>query len=466
MKLKILLSGYVFACFSFQLATDTHAQRAAAGAQHTVFLCQDSIPSIWGNNVSGQLGNSTSSYRTIPAKHATLRGITAVSAASNFSLFLKEDGKVYATGDNQKGQLGDGTTTGRKIPAEVPGLTGVTAISAGAAHSLFLKNDGTVWACGDNTNGQLGDGTTESRSTPVQVSSLTGIIAISAGSAHSLFLKNDSTVYACGLNLFGLLGTGKESSVAENTPHLFPTLAGIVKINAGQNYSLFVKGDGTAWAVGDNDYGQLGDGTSADKYAPVQVTTLSGITDAEASHSSTSFFIKNDGTIWAAGYNGTGMFGTGVNSGFDPNPTPVQLNNLSNITAVAAGLYHAVFINAIGTAKASGGNAQGQLGNATTTNSTSLVTVSDLCPATVGLREVFSGNSIYVFPNPAGNYLNITSDKPFSEVRITNMLGETVYSSRSSGRSLQVDLTGHAAGVYLVQIQQAGSLSTSKVIVK
>jgi len=96
---------------------------------------------------------------------------------------------VLAWGYNGYGQLGDGTTTNRSIPIQVSSLNGISAIAAGYGHTVSLKSDGTVWAWGFNNFGQLGDGTTIDRFIPVQVSGLSGVSAIAAGHSHTVALK-------------------------------------------------------------------------------------------------------------------------------------------------------------------------------------------------------------------------------------------------------------------------------------
>ena len=77
-------------------------------------------------------------------------------AISSHAVYQKDDGTVWTWGSNSNGQLGDGTTTDRSIPARVNGLTGVTAVAAGSAHSVALKSDGTVWACGSELQRPIG----------------------------------------------------------------------------------------------------------------------------------------------------------------------------------------------------------------------------------------------------------------------------------------------------------------------
>lgn len=142
-------------------------------------------------------------------------------------------------------------------------------------HSMALKDDGTVWAWGDNTWGELGDGTTEEHLTPVQVSGLTDVISLSAGLRYSLALKRDGTVWAWGRNEYGQLGDGMTEE--RHTPVQVLGLSGVIAVDAhpGGDHSLAIKNDGTVWGWGENDDGELGDGTTTARRYPVQVQGLS-----------------------------------------------------------------------------------------------------------------------------------------------------------------------------------------------
>jgi alpha-tubulin suppressor-like RCC1 family protein len=352
-------------------------------------------PLAWGRNDYGQLGDGTATWRTAPVRVSGLSDVTAVAGSTYHSLALKGDGTVWAWGSNDYGQLGDGTTTQQTTPVQVKGpnnqgfLTGVTAIAAGGYHSLVLKSDGTVWAWGYNRYSQLGDGTGNTWPFPVQVSGpnnqgfLTGVTAIAAGDFHSLALKSDGTVWAWGYNYYGQLGDGtstqQTSPVQVKGPNNQGFLTGVTAISAGNYHSLALKGDGTIWAWGYNDYGVLGDGTSTQQTTPVQVSGLTGVT-AIVAGGYHSLALESDGTIWGWGYNGYGALGDGTTVA---RTTPVQVSGLSGVTAVAAargdgGGYHSLALKSDGTVWAWGSNVSGQLGGGRTGVRTTPLQVSGL----------------------------------------------------------------------------------------
>ncbi|MBI5875088.1 MAG: hypothetical protein HZB81_04475 [Deltaproteobacteria bacterium] len=275
-------------------------------------------------------------------------------------------GEVAAWGYNWYGQLGDGTFSGDKpTPVQVLGLTGVTAVAGGYLHSLALKNDGTVWAWGHNGSGQLGDGTfSGDKPTPVQVLGLTNVTAIAGRSAHSLALKNDGTIWAWGDNYYGQLGDGTTETVwpyGKSTPVQVLGLTGITAVAVGDGHSLALKNDGTVWAWGYNWYGRLGDGTNNSSNIPVHVLGLTGIT-AVAVGGGHSLAIKNDGTVWAWGYNCWGQLGDGTTNSSN---IPVQVLGLTGITTVSAGIGHSLALKKDGTVWAWGANWGGQIGDGT-----------------------------------------------------------------------------------------------------
>ena len=178
------------------------------------------------------------------------------------------------------------------------------------------------------------------------------VVAVAAGAGHSLFIKSDGTLWAMGNNRDGQLGNGDPMGTNVVSPQV--VASNVVAVAAGCQHSLFVKADGTLWAMGNNSYGELGIGTTNDQDSPINVASNVVAVAAGAYH---SLFMDSNGTLWAMGWNTYGQLGIGTTVNTN---VPVAVS--SNVVAVAGGQYHSLFVMADGTLWAMGWNAYGQLG--------------------------------------------------------------------------------------------------------
>ncbi len=192
-----------------------------------------------------------------------------------------------------------------------------------------------------------------------------GVVAMSAGTAHALFIGSDGGLWAVGDNSYGQLGDG--TVLSRSRPGQVAT--GVAAAAAGYQHSLFLQSDGTLWAMGNNSNGRLGDGTTANRVNPVQVA--SGVVAASAGGGH-SLFITSDGELWAMGANANGQLGDGTTI---DRPTPVPV--AAGVVAASAGGSHSLFIKYDGTLWAMGNNASGQLGDGTATSRTLPVPVAN-----------------------------------------------------------------------------------------
>ena len=206
-----------------------------------------------------------------------------VDAGSWHTVALKLDGTLWAWGSNWLGQLGDSSTVDRNSPVKIGTDTNWKSIAAGWGHTLALKSDGTLWAWGNNATGELGDGTDNNIKTyPVRIGSDNDWTSISTGQDHALALKSDGTLWAWGNNDYGQLGDG--TTIHKNYPVKISTETDWISIAARGNHSIALRSNGTLWAWGNNFNGQLGDGTKGYQETPLMVFYLSSLHPNEPSN--------------------------------------------------------------------------------------------------------------------------------------------------------------------------------------
>ena len=311
-----------------------------AGAYMTRYaLRADGTVLAWGENFWGQMGGGWfGDWSPVPARVPNLSGVTEVAAGHYHAFALLGDGTVRAWG-----AMFDGGHGISNVPVPVPGLTGVTAIASAAHTGYALRNDGTVWAWGSNEYGALGDGSTvEKVETPVQVSNLTNITAIATGWSSMYALRSDGTVWAWGRGDDGQLGEGFECEgefCHPSVPLQVAGLSGATAIAAGATTAYALHTDGTVWAWGSNSQGQLGNGVTCDachSTTPVRVTGLTAVT-ALASATATGYALRSDGTVWSWGSNNQSQLGDGSTCTSCRATVPVQVTGLTGVTAIAPG---------------------------------------------------------------------------------------------------------------------------------
>jgi alpha-tubulin suppressor-like RCC1 family protein len=148
----------------------------SAGSLNTLALKRDGTVWAWGYGGGGQLGPAAAPSQLTPVQVTGLSSIVAIAGSGihlsypgEFAMALRNDGTVWTWGSNRHGQLGDGTTTSRSMPAPIEGLAMVESISAGTFWAMAVRSDGTVYSWGRNDDGQIGDGTLAIRGRPAVV---------------------------------------------------------------------------------------------------------------------------------------------------------------------------------------------------------------------------------------------------------------------------------------------------------
>jgi alpha-tubulin suppressor-like RCC1 family protein len=329
--------------------------QVAAGHTFALALKSDGTVWAWGDNGNGQLGDGSNFSSSVPVQVAGLSGVTQVTAGGSTGYALRSDGTVWAWGLNQYGQLGDESLVLSRVPVQVDGLTGVTQIAAGEYFGLALRSDGTVRSWGYNEDGELGDGTSGPEAftdVPVQVSGLTRVTMIAAGGDNAMAARTQSlystltTLVTWGPDAYGELGTGTSITYTLTPVAVTAIPAGSIRSMSmgGLETAMVLFTDGSVWEWGDPGYGQI-PGAPANRGVATPTETMapgSGITQVSAGYTHV-LALRSNGTVLAWGDDDIGQLGNGTTTSVLSGP--VQVTGLSNATQVAAGAGYSLAIH-------------------------------------------------------------------------------------------------------------------------
>ena len=282
---------------------------------------------------------------------------------------------LWTCGYNFYGNLGNGTTTSYSSPIQVGSLTNWKQVVPGKYVTSYIKTDGTLWSCGYNLYGQIGNGNNSNYSSPIQVGSLTNWKQISIGNIDVKVIKTDGTLWTWGYPSFGNLGTNDDT-----TPYSSPVQIGSLtdwkQVDSTFNTSAAIKTDGTLWAWGKNDVGQLGNGTVTHYSSPIQVGTLTDWKQVSLAAGNFVSAIKTDGTLWGWGDNYYGHLGNGSSGNLFS--SPIQIGSLTNWKQVSVGQHGGGAVKTDGTLWMWGNGYYGENAQGDTTNYSSPIQVGTL----------------------------------------------------------------------------------------
>ncbi|MEQ1568338.1 MAG: hypothetical protein ABMA64_22055, partial [Myxococcota bacterium] len=343
------------------------------GESHFVVLLADGTAASWGGNWHGELGRvgiptSVNAWSAVPDRISdwwggAVKDVSDIDVGPQNTLLSTANGSVLGCGSNDAGQLPSVSGT---VPVSIPiplfALTGSLDVEMGGAGGMALDAAGDLVAWGACGYGMCGTGTgltdpAHVVTTPERVLHLDDAAILSAGPVSFLVVAPSpgTDVWGTGGNGFGQIGDGTTSDYGKPVSIGFGRAVGIA---GGLDHTLALLDDGSVWSWGHNRIGQLGDGTTFDSTRPVKVQ-LDQVKQVAVGNE-LSVALRHDGTVWVWGSNWDGAFGDGTRAG--DSPIPVQVPDLRDVVAIAAGQYHVLALQSDGTVLAWGHVESAELG--------------------------------------------------------------------------------------------------------
>ncbi|MFO7894634.1 MAG: Ig-like domain-containing protein [Longimicrobiales bacterium] len=341
----------------------------SAGAVHTCGMTTSGAPYCWGANVYGAVGDGTTDQTSSPTAVSDLATVDQISAGFYISCAIASE-TDYCWGYNGYGALGDGTLTNRATPSQVVGGISWVRTDAGFFFSCGTSADGTPYCWGYSY--YVGDGSSAEQPTPVQVAGGHTFTNVSAGDDMTCAATGTPDAYCWGNNGEGQLGI-TDSTRFKTTPTQITEVA-LEQVASGYEFGCGLAADGTAYCWGENLSGQLGTGASGDTaVAPVAVDAAFTFSDITVGQNHACGIRASDGTAYCWGENDWGQLGDGTTT---DRLSPQLVSGGHSFASIGAGRDHTCAVAGTGTTYCWGYNANGQLGDATNTDRTTPTTVA------------------------------------------------------------------------------------------
>ncbi len=389
-------------------------KQISTGYMHTCAIASDNKVYCWGTSFEGELGIGTDyAERLVPT--AVIQGdlpaigVKQVSAGSEYhTCAVGLDDKAYCWGAGYYGQLGDGTENTTSIPVSVsqgnrPSLS-AKQISIGYDFSCVIASDDKVYCWGINEYGELGNGTSNVQLTPGKLFNTTqsfqSVSQISTGYNHACAISNGD-LYCWGRNENGMLGTGSNNIISKPSPVDQGAMVfnDVLQLSAGSNTACVVGADNAAYCWGNNNYGQIGDGSEIRSLIPKAVhkgdrQNLS-VKQISVGDYHTCAIAFND-RVYCWGRNWDGQLGGGSNFAFSSVPVAVLQGAMPSLAAksVSVGYNFTCAIALDDKVYCWGYNGSGELGNGNTVNSNVPVAVSLGSRPSLNVKQLSSNSTL------------------------------------------------------------------------
>lgn len=341
--------------------TNATFTRMIGGGSHTCGATAAGEVFCWGSNSVGQLGDNSTTQRLTPRRVQTTLRFSALAAGANHTCAIGETGSASSCwGSGEFGQLGNGSVTNSSTPTAIGGGLSWTAITAGDNHTCGIASSGLAYCWGQGSSGQLGTGGVTNATTPSPVQGNTRFTIIAAAGSNTCAVAEAGETRCWG-GRFGL------SPVLISGGHRF------VVLRIGANHACGVIADGTAYCWGANQFGQLGTGGLNDSPVPTAVLTNLRVTIIAPGDNYTCGLVA-DGSAYCWGGNAEGQLGLGFLSPIQL--TPIRVVGGFGFSGLRMGARHTCGIALeSNVAMCWGLNSSGQLGDGTTTTSSTPVSV-------------------------------------------------------------------------------------------
>ncbi len=418
------------------IATVPTARKVAVGFEHTCALTSVAGVQCWGHNQFGQVGSgSTAEMLTRPTAVSGLgSGVASVAAGEDHTCAVLTGGTVRCWGSNTWGMLGNGTLTDARTPVAVSGLSGIRQVAPGGAHSCAVTTAGKVSCWGLNDAGELGDGTTTQSLRPRAVVGLPRpAVDVATGVHHSCAVLDDRSLWCWGWNFYGQLGAleGRDTGVPTRV-----SLPAVADVSARLDSTCATTTTGVAYCWGFTGFFT---GDTRNDEVPVRVEGISsGSTLTVPGWGQVCGIVTGAARCWGSTYDNLGL-GDGTTLAAW---RPVTARGLgSGVTALDANYFTQCVVDAAAQVRCWGGNAFGQLGTGTTTESQ--------VPTTATLAAVSTTASSTTASSTTATSSTRTSSTPVvaapSASRLPGVTGPRTWDSRSDAAATGRARAGHPA---------------------
>jgi alpha-tubulin suppressor-like RCC1 family protein len=431
------------------------------GMGHALGLKNDGTLWSWGNNDSGELGDGTTVDKLVPAQIGAGASWKAISAGYSMNLALKSDGTMWVWGNNYYGQIAGGSNP-QTTPLQVGIANDWKTIASGDYHMLAIKEDGTLWVWGYNGYGAaLGLGSDyENVASPTQLGTANDWVAIATGHYSSYAIKSNGTLWAWGWNNVGQIGNGAMDGNSSGGPDVVvPTQIGAdtdwKMVDPGGQHVIAQKNDNTLWSWGACSFGELGDGSFASRSTPQQMSSDTWLSFSAGN--GTSSGVKTNGKLYRWG------FEAGIGN-MPPAYAPVEIGTDTDWSlSLATGQSFYCAAKSDGEIYMRGSNSVGQLGLGDTVNHPELIFFDTMCVVTAGLNDNTLA-PIVVYPNPTATTLTLANAENLriEKLQVIDVAGKTIITQNSN--NTQLDVQQLPAGMYFLRISAKEGVQYLKFI--